>query len=163
MITEVPTVPLPQTVEEAPAVVVDDNAGIPEETSEIASQEANKGGDTRSSLNNSVHSSDNIPSDSMNASGSDAPDSSRGSTKVSGTVIEEILYPEDEEWMASYNYNGRNDPYEPETNEDGSKKLTKKYLRDLFASNFRKYYRTPYLNEKLYLHYKGFSKMDNMA
>ena len=99
----------------------------------------------------------------MNASGSDAPDSSRGSTKVSGTVIEEILYPEDEEWMASYNYNGRNDPEEPETNEDGSKNLTKKYLRDLFASNFRKYYRTPYLNEKLYLHYKGFSKMNNMA
>mgnify|MGYP007025660845 CR=1 FL=1 len=38
MITEVPIVPEAQ---EAPVVVVDDNAGIPEVTEEVASQEAN--------------------------------------------------------------------------------------------------------------------------
>jgi len=30
------------------------------------------------------------------------------------------------------------------------------------ANNFKKYYRTPSLNEKLYLHYKGFSRMNNL-
>jgi len=104
MITEVPLVQdVPETpvviedISEEPVVVVqDDNAGIPEET-DNASLEANKGQSSRSSLNNSIHSSDNIQSDSMNADGSssNAPDSSRGSTKVSGTDIEAILYPED--------------------------------------------------------------------
>jgi hypothetical protein len=96
----------------------------------------------------------------MNASVSEAPDSSRGSTKVSGTDIETILYPEDEDWLLNYTH--RSDPEEPETDEAGNKNLTKKYLRDLFKDNFRKYYRTPSLNEKLYLHYKGFSKMQNL-
>ena len=57
MITEVPIVH--EVQEAAPVVVQDDNAGIPE-VAEVASQEANQGGDTRSSLNNSIHSSDNI-------------------------------------------------------------------------------------------------------
>ena len=97
------------------------------------------------------------------ASGSEsnAPDSSRDSTKVSGSAtIEDILYPEDEAWLI--NFNQRQEPEEQETNEDGSKNLTKKWLRQLFKDNFRKYYRTPHLNEKLYLHYKGFSRMSNL-
>ena len=170
MITEVPIV---AEAQEAPVVVVDDNAGIPEVTedvAEVASQEANQGTDTSrsASLNNSIHSSDNLQSDSMNAdpvgSDSNAPDSSRGSTKVSGTdapTIDDIMYPEDLEWMAAYNFRMAEDD-EPDSNEDGSKNLTKKYLRELFAKNFKKYYRTPSLNEKLYLHYKGFSKMNNL-
>lgn len=36
------------------------------------------------------------------ASSSNAPDSSRGSTKISGT-IEDFRYPEDEAWLLSYN------------------------------------------------------------
>ena len=110
-----------------------------------------------------MHSSDNIQSDSMNAdlSGSEAPNSSRASTKVSGT-IEDILYPEDDNYVYTQSLYRDNEPDEPEANEDGSKNLTRKYLRELFAANFRKYYRTPSLNEKLYLHYKGFSKMKNL-
>jgi len=58
MITEVPIV---QEVQEAPVVVQDDNAGIPE-VNEVASAEANQGTDTSrsASLNNSIHSSDNV-------------------------------------------------------------------------------------------------------
>ena len=63
--------------------------------------------------------------------------------------------------MAQYNHRQEEDD-EPEEDEAGNKNLTKKWLRKLFADNFKKYYRTPSLNEKLYLHYKGFSKMSNL-
>ena len=33
--------------------------------------------------------------------------------------------------------------------------LTQQYLRDLFKKEWKLYYRTPELNEKLFLHYKG--------
>ena len=54
----------------------------------------------------------------------------------------------------------RND--EKEREEDGSLILTNKWIRDLFKREPRRYYRTPCLNDKLYFHYKGFSKVQNM-
>ena len=41
--------------------------------------------------------------------------------------------------------------------------LTNRYLRELFRTEWRKYYRTPELNEKLFLHFKGFSKIQNLG
>jgi hypothetical protein len=52
---------------------------------------------------------------------------------------------------------------EPERDEDGSLNLTNKYLRELFKKEWKKYYRTPELNEKLFLHFKGFSYMKNLG
>jgi dynein assembly factor 1 len=40
--------------------------------------------------------------------------------------------------------------------------LSNRFLWDLFKKEHRKYYRTPSLNEKLFLHYKGFSYIRNM-
>ncbi len=37
----------------------------------------------------------------------------------------------------------------------GGRNLTVQYLRDLFKKEWKLYYRTPELNEKLFLHYKG--------
>ena len=53
-------------------------------------------------------------------------------------------------------------PVEAERGEDGSLNLTNKYLRDLFRKEPRRYYRTPCLNDKLFLHYKGFSNVKNL-
>ena len=52
---------------------------------------------------------------------------------------------------------------EPERDEAGHPVLTNRYLRELFRTEWQKYYRTPELNEKLYLHYKGFSHMHNLS
>jgi dynein assembly factor 1 len=35
------------------------------------------------------------------------------------------------------------------------KKLSKEFLKKLLRSDFKLYYSTPYLNDQLYLHYKG--------
>lgn len=37
----------------------------------------------------------------------------------------------------------------------GGRTLSLQYLRDLFKKEWKLYYRTPELNEKLFLHYKG--------
>ena len=37
----------------------------------------------------------------------------------------------------------------------GGRNLTPQYLKDLFKKDWKLYYRTPELNEKLFLHYKG--------
>ena len=52
---------------------------------------------------------------------------------------------------------------EEEKEPDGSPILTNKFLRELFKKEHRKYYRTPSLNDKLFLHFKGFHKIKNMA
>jgi hypothetical protein len=51
---------------------------------------------------------------------------------------------------------------EEEKDADGYKNLTNKYLRELIKKNPKKYYRTAYLNDKLFLHYSGFHKMANL-
>jgi len=37
----------------------------------------------------------------------------------------------------------------------GGRQLTNQYLKELFKKEWKMYYRTPELNEKLFLHYKG--------
>ena len=38
---------------------------------------------------------------------------------------------------------------------NGGRQLNEKFFKDLFRKEWKMYYRTPELNEKLYLHYKG--------
>ena len=57
---------------------------------------------------------------------------------------------------------GRHVPQEDEKEADGSPILTLRYIKDLLSREWKQYYRTPHLNEKLYLHYKGFSYFRNM-
>lgn len=42
------------------------------------------------------------------------------------------------------------------------RKLTKEYLKKLLRKEFKLYYTTPELNDCLYLHYKGFEKIENL-
>lgn len=48
--------------------------------------------------------------------------------------------------------------------EDGElgKRLTKTFLKKFLRSDFKLYYTTPNLNDILYLHYKGFNKLENL-
>ena len=46
------------------------------------------------------------------------------------------------------------------SNSSSGRNLTQQYLKDLFKKDWKLYYRTPELNEKLFLHYKGrYSRM----
>jgi len=45
---------------------------------------------------------------------------------------------------------------------DEEKRLSKQYLKKLLRSNFKQYYSTPYLNDCIYLHYKGFPMIENL-
>ena len=56
----------------------------------------------------------------------------------------------------------RDIPEEDEKDAEGHPVMTNLYLKTMLAKEWRHYYRTPYLNEKLYLHYKGFSNFKNM-
>ena len=47
-----------------------------------------------------------------------------------------------------------------ETDEKGLHLLTEKFIRDLCESNGQ--YATPSLNDTLYLHYKGFNKIEHL-
>ncbi|KAJ3105390.1 Dynein assembly factor 1, axonemal [Phlyctochytrium planicorne] len=47
-----------------------------------------------------------------------------------------------------------------EVDEDGNTKMTPKYLKQLCAE--QQLYQTPELNDKLYLHFKGFAKVENL-
>jgi len=45
---------------------------------------------------------------------------------------------------------------------NNEKGLTKEFLKKLLRKDFKIYYSTPYLNDCLYLHYKGFDKVENL-
>lgn len=49
-----------------------------------------------------------------------------------------------------------------EEEEDGVVRMTDKYFKNLFRNNWGLYYGTFELNEKLYLHYKGFKRIENL-
>jgi len=54
--------------------------------------------------------------------------------------------------------------YQPPREEDnGEVRMTDKYFKTLFRNNFGLYYNTFELNEKLYLHYKGFKRIENLG
>lgn len=46
--------------------------------------------------------------------------------------------------------------------EDDYPRINNQFLKKLLSSDIRMYYSTRYLNDKLYLHYKGFRKIENM-
>jgi len=48
-----------------------------------------------------------------------------------------------------------------ENNEENEPKLTLEFLKNLLKSN-KKYYTTPELNDSIYLHFKGFRKIENL-
>jgi len=47
-------------------------------------------------------------------------------------------------------------------NPEDEGKITVEFLKKLVKSDFKTYYSTPYLNDVLYLHYKGFSQITNL-
>lgn len=56
--------------------------------------------------------------------------------------------------MSSTQCSTHNDSMEQDSI-NGTRQLTNNYLKELFKKEWKMYYRTPELNEKLYLHYKG--------
>ena len=47
-------------------------------------------------------------------------------------------------------------------NKENCPRIDDKFFRKLLSSDMRMYYNTRYLNDKLYLHYKGFRKIENL-
>ncbi|CAI2367182.1 unnamed protein product [Moneuplotes crassus] len=53
--------------------------------------------------------------------------------------------------------------HRPREEEDSNEvRMTDRYFKTLFRNNFGLYYNTFELNEKLYLHYKGFTRIENL-
>ena len=40
--------------------------------------------------------------------------------------------------------------------------MSKEYIKLLLSSDFHLYYSTPHLNDCIYLHYKGYIKLENL-
>ena len=53
-------------------------------------------------------------------------------------------------------------PGPPPSEEDKYPRITEKFLRNLLRSDMRVYYSTKELNDRLYLHYKGFHCIENL-
>ena len=126
--------------------------------------EAGTQSQSQSELNQSIDSShENSSIQNQTDTDSNAPLSSRGSTRATG----------EDDTMSFATYRNQNPDYtyrhhyygtetEDERDEDGSPMLTNRFFWELFKRENKKYYRTPSLNEKLYLHYKGFSFIRNL-
>lgn len=134
----------------------------------VNSEGADQGLDTHSSLVQSETASDHENSNSEAGNHNsehvegNAPDSSRGSTKATGEDDNLSFYS-----RAARPFIGRDmwefpHAEEQEKEDDGSPILTNRYLRELLRKEYKKYYRTAYLNEKLFLHYKGFHYLRNL-
>ena len=52
------------------------------------------------------------------------------------------------------------EPFDEEKKEE--KRITKKFLKELLRSDLQLYYVTPSLNDVLYLHFKGFKRIENL-
>ena len=62
-----------------------------------------------------------------------------------------------------FHYATHNRYTKDEENEDPNQPvMTRKYLDKILCTDFKEYYRTHELNEILYLHFKGFKKIDNL-
>lgn len=161
-----------------PEKVADDQRNLQEvaDISQQPSDGGDQGGDTNSEMGNSLqsaHQNSEAQEDSesigaaVGQSDSQAPISSRGSTKATGeddSISVGSTGPLRQYGRADPRHPGRReqDASEPERDRYGHPILTNRYLRELFRTEWKKYYRTPELNEKLYLHFKGFSKMQNL-
>ena len=81
---------------------------------------------------------------------------------------EKVQQPQEEEKTVAtnYHYSSYNrfiNPYGEEEEEDENKpRLSRRYIDKLLCSDFKQYYRTHELNEILYLHFKGFEKIENL-
>ena len=87
----------------------------------------------------------------LDGESSAAPDSSRGSTRATGDDDTLSYYSRAPRPFIGRSMNDFDD--EEEKDEAGSRILTNKYLRELMKREPKKYYRTAYLNDKLFLHY----------
>ena len=116
-------------------------------------------------MDHSVHNSD------LGNEDSNAPLSSRGSTKATGEEDSMSLrsggtdringdYIESRGYRHRHHYYGEDE--QDQRDIDGSPMMNNRFFWELFKKEWKKYYRTPSLNEKLYLHYKGFSYIRNM-
>lgn len=55
-----------------------------------------------------------------------------------------------------------NDSRDETDSNNGGRQLNEKFFKELFKKEWKLYYRTPELNEKLYLHYKGILISNNL-
>ena len=143
--------------------IVEPAAAVPESsTSNVHSEHGELGGDTNSSLNQSTHSfHENSDMDPNESSG--APLSSRNSTRASADVDSSSIGGDLSVIRQGYRSRLLNyDPNEPQKDEAGFPLLTKRYLCELFNKEWKRYYRVPSLNDKLFLHYKGFAAIQNL-
>lgn len=138
-----------------PAAAVQANSNVNSEHGEL-------GGDTHSSLNQSTHSfHENSDMDPNESSG--AALSSRNSTRASADIDSSSIGGEINVIRQGYRSRLLNiDPDEPQKDETGAPILTKRFLCELFNKEWKRYYRVPALNDKLFLHYKGFAAIKNL-
>lgn len=107
-----------------------------------------------------------LPHNSTDQDTNSHPDTiSQGHGTISATVSE--LHESARSSFSSF-MNTKDDTNSIRDSEDengqnaGGPRCTKKWILDLFKKEWKLYYRTFELNEKLYFHYKGFEKIENM-
>jgi dynein assembly factor 1 len=136
---------------------------VPPPTDQTIDSEQGEAG-THSDLNQSIDSSHENSSlqNHTEETDSNAPLSSRGSTRATGdddTMSFATIRRADD---SRYRHHFYGTEEADEREEDGSLVLSNRYLWEMFKREPKKYYRTPSLNDKLYLHYKGFSYIRNL-
>ena len=158
------------TIEELPDDYVEEAPKSEEQKKEASNQESDhgEGGNTNSSINQSMDAQSFQNSEGGDGD-SNAPLSSRGSTKATGKEDSMSLRSVDTDRVhgnyiegRSYRHRVYGEDEEDQRDVDGSPMMTNRFFWELFRTEWKKYYRTPSLNEKMYLHYKGFSYIRNM-